>query len=384
MLAHQQKMWYTILIMAVFSTTNWQDLTGMALLEALEKTCIANGVSDIHLSPAKDKARVEVRLHGMLEEVCTTSLQSYEDIVRSIKFKSKLLLNITSRPQDGQYTISDGLTEVKVRVASIPSRFGETYTLRLLDPRRGIVPLENLGFPPEITTKLKETVELPNGLFLVTGPTGSGKTTTLYALLKTLVGTKRNIITLEDPIEYELPGIVQSQINAEENYTFSSGLRSILRHDPDVILLGEIRDFETAQTAIDAALTGHMVLATLHTNSAAEAIPRLLSMGVSPYTFAPSLRAILAQRLVRTLKNEYQVPNAQYDPADSTAYDGRMSLPELLLISDEIRQLIFANETADAIVEKAQTLGYRTMTAWGGLLLNAHRTSRAEIDRVLL
>lgn len=369
--------------MKQFTAIHWDELSGAEVLQTLQQVCIEAGVSDIHLSPGKTTARIEVRLHGMLEEVCTVTRAAYEDIVRSIKFEAKMLLNVTSRPQDGQYTIAHQDGEVKVRVASIPSRFGETFTLRLLDPRRGIVELDKLGFPPEISTELQKIVEMPNGLFLITGPTGSGKTTTLYALLKGLVGTKRNIITLEDPIEYELPGIVQSQINHEENYTFVSGLRSILRHDPDVILVGEIRDYETAQTAIDAALTGHMVLATLHTNSAAEAIPRLLSMGVSPYTFAPALRGILAQRLVRTLQPDLQTKGADYDPSDSKNYDGRIALPELLLITDEIRELIFMNETAETIEAKAKESDYKTMMAWGGLLVNALKTSRSEIDRVL-
>lgn len=370
-------------MMFATDTINWQELEGQVFLRQLEAICIKNGVSDIHLSPDKDSVRIEVRMHGMLEMVTTISHKQYEDVVRKIKFESKLMLNVTNVPQDGRYTINAGTREVKVRVASIPSRFGETFTLRLLDPERGILPLTQLGFPESIEAELAEIAKSPNGLFLVTGPTGSGKTTTLYALLSTLVGTKRNIITLEDPIEYELDGIVQSQINHSKDYTFGSGLRSILRHDPDVILVGEIRDYETAQTAIDAALTGHMVFSTLHTNSAAEAIPRLLSMGVSPYTFAPALRGILAQRLVRTLKPEFQKEGAVFDERDDESFGGRMSLPELLTMNDAIRELIFLNESAEAIEEKAREFGYKTMMAWGGLLVNAHQTTRSEIDRVI-
>jgi general secretion pathway protein E len=242
--------------------------------------------------------------------------------------------------------------------------------------------LEQLGFPAEIAQELVKLSALPNGMILVTGPTGSGKTTTLYALLQTLVGTSRNIISLEDPIEYELPGIVQSQVDPDHDYTFASGLRSVLRHDPDVILVGEIRDLETAQTAVDAALTGHLVFSTLHTNSAVEAIPRLLSMGVSPYTFAPALRGVLAQRLLRTLRIDLQKPGAAVDPSDSSAYDGRTVLPELLVVDDEIRDLILQNETSDHIEQKAVERGYRTMLTWGGLLINSGRTTRAEVDRV--
>ena len=179
-----------------FDAITWETLDGTAFLATLEQLCIQKGVSDIHLSPAKETVRIEVRIHGMLELVTTISHKAYEDVVRRIKFQSKLMLNVTTIPQDGQYTIQAESREVKVRVASIPSRFGETFTLRLLDPERGIAPLNDLGFPKEIETKLAEIAKSPNGLFLITGPTGSGKTTTLYALLSTLVGTKRNIITL--------------------------------------------------------------------------------------------------------------------------------------------------------------------------------------------
>lgn len=363
---------------------NWEDMNGQQLLENIEQYSVKEGVSDIHTSPEKDFVRLEVRLHGMLENMGKISHGVYEDFVRRIKFKSKLMLNVTDVPQDGQYTFQAPGREVNVRVASIPSRFGETYTLRLLDPERGIRPLEELGFPPVIKDQIQELAEMPNGLFLITGPTGSGKTTTLYALLSGLVGTQRNIITLENPIEYELPGIVQSQVNHEKDYTFATGLRSILRHDPDVVLVGEIRDLETAQTAIDAALTGHMVFSTLHTNSAVEAIPRLLSMGVSPYTFAPALRGVLAQRLVRTLKEEYQQEGAKFDPMNSDIYDGRMTLPELLVMDEELRELILLNETSDTILEKAKEDGFRSMVVWGGLLVNAKLTTRAEVDRVTL
>ena len=362
----------------------WNGLDGPNLQKQIQTHCTNEGISDIHFSPEKEDVRLEVRLHGILEEIARIDHKTYQDFLRQIKFVSKLKLNITNIPQDGQYTFQAGERAVNVRVASIPSRFGETFTLRLLDPDRGIVPLEQLGFPEEIGNALAEIVELPNGLFLITGPTGSGKTTTLYALLHTIVGKERNIITLEDPVEYELPGIVQSQVDNDHDYTFASGLRSILRHDPDVILVGEIRDYETAQTAIDAALTGHLVLSTLHTNSAIEAIPRLLAMGVSPYTFAPALRAVLAQRLVRTVKEEYQKEGFDVDPTDNTIFSGRKALPELLVVSPEIRQLILDNETADLIFDQAKKEGYKTMRDWGDDYLASHITLESEILRVTM
>jgi len=361
---------------------NWESMGGKELLEKLEHYSVEKGISDIHLSPEKTFVRLEVRLHGVLMQIAKLKQSIYEELVRRVKFKAKLKLNITNIPQDGQYTFEMPQRTVNVRVASIPSRFGETYTLRLLDPKKGIVPLEKLGFPKDIHEILAGLVQLPNGLILVTGPTGSGKTTTLYALLKTITGKERNIITLENPIEYELQGIVQSQIDHDHDYTFAIGLRSILRHDPDVILVGEIRDLETAQTAIDAALTGHLVLSTLHTNSAVEAIPRLLSMGVSPYTFAPALRAVLAQRLVRTLSDECKKEGANCDPLDHNTYAGQIALPELLVITPKIRELILMNETAQTIQKTASQEGYRTMRDWGEMFIKERYTSESEVIRV--
>ncbi|MBP7114561.1 MAG: Flp pilus assembly complex ATPase component TadA, partial [Candidatus Peribacteraceae bacterium] len=290
--------------------------------------------------------------------------------------------NVENVAQDGQYTFPTAGRMVNVRVASLPSRFGEAYTLRLLDPQRGIVPLEKLGFPAEIKTKLQELTDLPNGLILVTGPTGSGKTTTLYALLSTLSGKDRNIITLEDPVEYELKDIIQSQVDTEHGYTFASGLRAILRHDPDIILVGEIRDQETAQTAIDASLTGHLVLATLHTNSAIEAIPRLLSMGISTYTFAPALRAVLAQRLVRTINPEFRGKLAEHKEDEKSFYTGQCTLPELLIATEPIKDHILNQATATDMLETARKEGYKTMKEWGEIMIKDEVTTRVEVSRV--
>lgn len=362
-------------------------MTGDALLAELQNRAAREGASDLHLSPEKDFVRLEWRLHGVLTLLANLPHPVYDDFLRRVKFASKLKLNITNIPQDGQYIFDTedpkrGKRVVNVRVATLPSRFGEALTLRLLDPKRGILPLEQLGFPQQIKKKLEELVELPNGLILVTGPTGSGKTTTLYALLSTVVGKERNIITLEDPIEYELGGIIQSQIDQEHDYTFAGGLRSILRHDPDVILVGEIRDLETAQTAVNAALTGHLVLSTLHTNSAIEAIPRLLSMGVSPYTLAPALRAVLAQRLVRTLTQECS-KTGTCDPGANDSYGGQMSVPELLIVSPAIRELILAMEQSGAIEKQARTEGYISMSEWGAKASDDGVTTREEVARVI-
>ncbi len=360
-------------------------MDGETLLKVLQQYCVAQGASDIHLSPQKDGVRLEWRVHGILRPLALVPHERYADFLRRVKFEAHLKLNITTVPQDGQYTFrtdADGdPRSVNIRVATLPSRFGEALTLRILDPRRGILPLERLGFPPEIRKSLADLVELPNGLILVTGPTGSGKTTTLYALLETIVGKERNIITLEDPVEYELPGIIQSQVDPDHDFTFASGLRSILRHDPDVILVGEIRDLETAQTAVNASLTGHLVLSTLHTNSAIEAIPRLLSMGVSPYTFAPALRAVLGQRLVRTLTPACAA-SGTCDPSAHGSYGGQMSLPELLLVSPAIQAQILAFEQAPAIQEQAKKEGFRTLKEWGEQFVAERKTTREEVLRV--
>lgn len=370
--------------------TDFSGRAGEDVLDRLHQLSIERGASDIHLSPEKEEVRLEIRVNGLLETLQPLTLAQYEQIMRKVKFIAKLKLNVTNVPQDGQYTIqvekrSDGIVEgrersrtVNVRVATLPSRFGEAVTLRILDPKRGIQALSTLGFPEAMAKQLQELMLLPHGLVLVTGPTGSGKTTTLYALLSSIIGTARNIITLEDPIEYEILGIIQSEIDPDHGFTFASGLRSVLRHDPNVILVGEIRDLETAQTAIDAALTGHLVLSTLHTNSAIESIPRLLSMGVSPYTFAPALRAVLAQRLVRTLVGATEA----LDPADPRSYDGRRALPELLTVTPAIRDLILAQEQESTIALQAAKEGFLTMKEQARLLVESKVTTREEVARV--
>ncbi len=399
---------------------NYASLDGETLLKTLHEKCVIHGVSDVHIAPEKADVRLEWRLHGVLLPLAKLTYEHYAELLRRVKFMAKLKLNVTNVPQDGQYTFQvtdddpgntaegkrsrtaeggesldpardkrsrtaegrEPRRTVNIRVATLPSRFGEALTLRFLDPRRGIIPLEKLGFPPVIKEELEKLVQLPNGLILVTGPTGSGKTTTLYALLSTIIGKERNIITLEDPVEYELPGITQSEIDPEHEYSFASGLRSALRHDPDVILLGEIRDLETAQTAVNAALTGHLVLSTLHTNSAVESVHRLLSMGVSPYTLAPSLRAVLAQRLVRTMRQECRKEGAACDPLDNGTYDGQVCIPELLTVSPALQQSILSFESTASMVALAKKEGFRTMREWGEDLITAKITSRVEVERV--
>ncbi len=368
--------------MGTIDTKKFSLLKGEELLSTLEQEAVRNGISDIHINPQKTCVKIEWRELGVLKKILEISYDSYVTMQRRIKFKSKIRMNVENIPQDGQYTFPAAGRLINVRVATLPSRFGEAFTLRLLDPEHGIVPLEKLGFPEQIRQQLQEIVELPNGLVLVTGPTGSGKTTTLYALLSTLSGKERNIITLEDPVEYELKDIIQSQVDPEHGFTFATGLRSILRHDPDIILVGEIRDQETAQTAIDASLTGHLVLATLHTNSAIEAIPRLLSMGVSTYTFAPALRAVLAQRLVRTTNPALREEIEKHNENEPNFYTGQCTIPELLVASDTIRSMILNQSTASEIREEAKKEGFMTMMDWGEQMVKNKITTMAEVGRV--
>ncbi|MCK5020174.1 MAG: type II/IV secretion system protein [Candidatus Peribacteraceae bacterium] len=361
---------------------DWQSLDGEELLKTLEIVCVKKGISDIHISPEREDVRLEVRLHNVLIEIARTKHDEYIKLVRRVKFQAKMKLNVTNIPQDGQYIFEAPERLVNVRIASIPSKFGETYTLRLLDPKKGIVELHDLGFPELISNTLKEITQLHHGLILVTGPTGSGKTTTLYSLLNTLVGKERNIITIEDPIEYELKGIVQSEVDNDHGYNFASGLRSILRHDPDVILVGEIRDEETANTAVNAALTGHLVLSTLHTNSAIEAINRLLSMGVHPQTLAPALQCILSQRLVRTISDECKKEGAKCDPADHNTYCGVTALSELLVVTNTLKEKIVENASSKELEETAFKEGYMNIEEWGAKLIKDGITNKTEIKRI--
>jgi len=257
--------------------------------------------SDIHFQPEEKEVQVRFRIDGVLKPVFSVGHAVYEGILKEIKYLAHLKLNITNEPQDGQYYFLMNKRQINVRVSTLPTHYGEATVMRLLDASRTSIPLEELGFEGVALNHMKEAAQLSHGLILITGPTGSGKTTTLYTLLQSVDTKSKKVITLEDPIEYNLDGISQSQINEETDYNFATGLRAILRQDPDVIMVGEIRDLETAETAAQASLTGHLVLSTLHTNSAVESIPRLVNMGVKTFILAPALDLIVAQRLIRKL-----------------------------------------------------------------------------------
>ena len=260
--------------------------------------------SDIHVEAEEKDVEIRYRVDGVLQDAARLDRELWPRVVSRIKLFSGLKLNVTNIPQDGRFTIYIKGQKTEVRVSTIPTSFGESVVMRLLKPGTIALGFDQLGIRGKAYEQLKAQVERPNGMIITTGPTGSGKTTTLYAILKKLNTAETKIITLEDPVEYSLEGINQSPIDLSKDYTFAKGLRAILRQDPDVIMVGEIRDLETAETAIQAALTGHLMVSTIHTNSAAGAIPRFLSMGVKPFLLAPALNAVIGQRLVRRIHEE--------------------------------------------------------------------------------
>ncbi len=262
---------------------------------------VKSNASDVHIEAEKEGIKIRLRIDGVLHTVATIPAELWPRIISRIKLLAKLKLNITDKPQDGRFTIFLTNDEIDVRVSTIPTAFGESVVMRLLRSSAVGLSFEDLGIEGRAYEQLKREISKPNGMIITTGPTGSGKTTTLYAILNKLNTPENKIITLEDPIEYKLEGINQSQVDASKGYTFAKGLRAILRQDPDVVMVGEIRDNETVDIAINAALTGHLVLSTLHTNSAAATIPRFLAMGAQPFLLVPALNAIIAQRLVRKI-----------------------------------------------------------------------------------
>ncbi len=374
--------------------------------------------SDIHLEPQSDNVRLRYRLDGVLNDVAFLPTNSYRLVLSRIKLISEIKLNVQSRGQDGRFTIEIENTEIEVRVSTLPGPYGENLVMRILNPKAIAVGFKELGMQPWTEEDMAKELARPNGMILTTGPTGSGKTTTLYAFIREVHKPGTKIITLEDPIEYHLKGIEQTQVETEKGYDFANGLRSILRQDPDVILVGEIRDLETAQTAMHAALTGHLVFSTLHTNNAAGTIPRLLDLGVDPSIMAPAINVAMAQRLVRKLcekcKKETAATNEQYAEIEkevkflppkipkpelpnplkiwqaagcqechNTGYKGRIGVFEIILVDDEIEKLIFAKPSEVDIKKAAMTQGQITMKQDGMLKVIAGITDLEEVERVV-
>ena len=350
------------------------DAPIIRLINALLTQAIKENASDIHIEPFENRLVVRLRVDGVLREVLQTKRAVAAAVVSRIKVMSKLDIAEKRLPQDGRISLKVAGRAVDVRVSTIPSGHGERVVLRLLDKQAGRLDLDHLGMDPEITPLLDALIHKPNGILLVTGPTGSGKTTTLYAALSRLNDATRNIMTVEDPIEYYLDGVGQTQVNTKVDMSFARGLRAILRQDPDIVMVGEIRDLETAQIAVQASLTGHLVLSTLHTNTAVGAITRLRDMGIEPFLLASSLIGIVAQRLVRTLDPDHcetyeasdverRVLNITPDappvrlqkPArDGAGYKGRTGIYELVLIDDAMRTLIHDGATESELERHAR------------------------------
>lgn len=270
-------------------------------LRIITKGALALGSSDIHYDQNETETYIRFRIDGDLQKICTLTRMEYKLLLERVKYKSDLKLNITHIPQDGKYRLVTDADRIDVRVSTLPVQYGENMVCRILDSGRKIPSVDELGFMWTAKRQVEKAIKKKNGTILVTGPTGSGKTTTLYSVLSNLNTPDKKIITLEDPIEYELAGIVQSEVNEKSGYTYGSGLKALMRQDPDVIMIGEIRDLDSATIAMQAAMTGHLVLSTLHTKSAGETIERLMNMGVPNYILASGLDVIIAQRLVRKL-----------------------------------------------------------------------------------
>lgn len=394
-----------------------EGVTAEEALNLLNIGAMKTKASDVHYEPAEGIVPVRFRIDGVLHKVFDLKPKIYANISEQIKYQSKMKLNVKTVPQDGRYVFVFNEKKIAVRVSAIPTPYGESFVCRYLPSDAKFLTFDQLGFQGAALTKLEKASKIAQGMVLVTGPTGSGKSTTLYSLLNTMNTPENKIITLEDPVEYYMTGITQSQIDENKDYTFASGLRSLLRQDPDVVMLGEIRDIETAEVAAQAALTGHVLLSTLHTNSAIEAIPRLVNMGLPPFMVAPALNTIVAQRLVRrvcpncvtmeaiteseraefekvlaNLKNVnpgavIEVP-AQVakvrgcDSCSNTGYSGRLVIAEVITINEEIKGLVLNNASSVKLIEAARKSGIITMREDGFLKVAQGLTTLEEVYRV--
>ncbi|QNN57952.1 Flp pilus assembly complex ATPase component TadA [Diaphorobacter ruginosibacter] len=347
------------------------DAPIIRMLNALLTQAVRDGASDIHIEPYERHSSVRFRVDGTLREVVQPNRALHAALISRLKIMADLDISEKRLPQDGRISLRLGTRAIDVRVSTLPNAHGERAVLRLLDKSENKLSLESVGMQGPVLSQFERLIQQPHGIILVTGPTGSGKTTTLYAALARLDASSSNIMTVEDPIEYELAGVGQTQINSKIDLTFAKALRAILRQDPDVIMIGEIRDFETAQIAIQASLTGHLVLATLHTNDSTSAITRLTDMGVEPFLLSSSLLGVLAQRLVRKI-----------DASDPSGYRGRTGIFELLEVDDRIRAQIHGQASESDIRDQALASGMSLMRTDGDRLVAAGITSAEEVLRV--
>jgi len=354
------------------------------LVDDILYKAIKVGASDIHLETTENNLRVRYRIDGVLYNQESIDLDSAANAISRLKVLSSLDISEKRVPQDGKVRVQFAGNVIDLRISTFPSIYGEKVVVRILDKSQNFIELESLGFNSAVLEEIFNLIERPNGFFLVTGPTGSGKTTTLYAILSKLNKPQRNIITMEDPVEYDVEGVTQSQVNPKAGFSFENGLRSILRQDPDVIMVGEIRDKQTCRIAIESSLTGHLVLSTLHTNDSAGAVTRLLDMGLESFLINASLSAVLAQRLVRKLcdacKEKIVLSGAEQKQLKekhldlkhffrskgckkcfNLGYKGRIGIFELLLIDDSIRDLIKSKQSTGQIYKKALENGMITL-----------------------
>ncbi len=365
------------------------DAPIIRMLNALLTQAAKDGASDIHIEPYERSSAVRFRVDGTLREVVQPNRALHAALISRLKIMAELDIAEKRLPQDGRISLRIGGRAIDVRVSTLPSAHGERAVLRLLDKSESKFTLEGLGMSGDVLSAFDKLVHQPHGIVLVTGPTGSGKTTTLYASLGRIDTAGSNILTIEDPIEYELPGIGQTQVNAKIDLTYAKALRAILRQDPDVIMIGEIRDFETAQIAIQASLTGHLVLATVHTNDAPSTITRLIDMGVEPFLLSSSLLGVLAQRLVRKLCPKCKRVDGlrRWHPVGCiecslTGYKGRTGVYELMVADDKVRDLVHSRAAEAEVQRAARSSGLRSMREDGDRLVAAGTTSLEEVLRV--
>jgi len=382
------------------------------LLEVILAGAIKLEASDIHIEPEKEKAKIRIRIDGILQDVLFFNLDVYKSLLSRIKLLSGIKLNIFDRPQDGRFSILMEELPIEVRASTLPAEYGESIVLRILNPKV-LIELEGLGLRKNLLELVRKEIKKPTGMIIVTGPTGCGKTTTLYAFLRKIKKPEIKIITIEDPIEYHLEGISQTQVAPKKGYDFASGLKSVMRQDPDVILVGEIRDLETVKTALQAALTGHLVFTTLHTNDAAGVVARLTSLGAKIANIGPALNMVVAQRLVRKvcqkckklekpspqelkktkkelssleieIKKDVKIPKiVGCKDCNFTGHKGRVGIFEIFLIDDEIEKFILKNPSIADLREMAIKKGMTTMKQDGLMKVLEGITTIEEIERVM-
>ena len=386
------------------------------VLEIIIGGAINLEVSDIHLEPGEKQTRIRVRIDGILQDVTSFDLKTHEVLLSRIKLISGIKLNITDRPQDGRFSVVIDDFPIEIRTSTLPAEHGESVVLRILNPK-SLITLEALGLKRDLLEIVSREIKRPNGMVIVTGPTGSGKTTTLYAFLKKIQRPGIKIITIEDPIEYHLKEISQTQVAPRKGYDFASGLKSIMRQDPDVILVGEIRDLETVQIALQAALTGHLVLTTLHTNDAAGTVARLVSLGANPINIGPAINITIAQRLIRKacnnclklekaseedfkklkkglkdlpekikipkLSKEIKIPQAiGCKSCNFTGFRGRIGIFEAFLIDDEIEKFIQTSPSIAGLRKLAFKKGMVSMKQDGLIKVLHGLTTIEEVERI--